>query len=727
MAARQPVWGLDIGQSAIKAMRVQAVGDRFEILDFAAVEHQQLLSSPNADATALVRASLEKLLEGHDLRRQPVVVAVPGQQTLTRFTKLPPVEPKKIAEIVNYEAQQQIPFDMDEVVWDYEIFTAKDSPDVEVGIFAIRKELIRAHLAQCTALGIEPVAVQTAPIASYNALRVDGQFGEETTLLLNVGALATDLIVAEGNSIWARPVPLGGNNFTEALMQAFKLSFGKAEQLKRTAHTSKYARQIFQAMRPVFADLVSEVQRSIGFYASTHRQSEIKRVVGMGNAFGLPGLQKFLQQNLQIRVDKFAGFQRMAPSDAARAPDYAQNMLSLPVAFGAAVQGLGQAAVNSSLLPTDLARQQLWRRKRPLFAASAAAVALAAGLVWLGHLRAARALAAGIGSVTSPAPRAAASLEEAERILQSPPSRDGRPALEYAMTIGGALERLTTEWRNVPQARPLEERARQMAQLPAANPVVPQVVNLIHDIFAEAVPATLREIKNPEEYLAFARKNPRDARDEVWIVRLLMKFDRIDAARAYSAGPASFAPPEAESAEAGAAEPRPGAGWTVLIYGRTTSRDPTKVLDSLVARLEADGRNPDRRFWINKAKLERLTAGEEAPARAGDLRSGTGGPPQGRMPEDERMSGAVPGRVPPPSPTVGGPANLQQAKAALYPVKGIDPVTGESTRADSAFVISLIVRSGPPPKQAQEQPGTPQDAPANGTAEEVPQYEGSAH
>jgi len=100
---------------------------------------------------------------------------------------------------------------------------------------------------------------------------------------------------------------------TQALVKAFKLNFAKAEELKRNAQTSKYARQIFQAMRPIFADLVAEVQRSIGFYSSVHRDSRIKRIVALGNTFRLPTLQKYLQQNLQIDVERLDRLDRLEP------------------------------------------------------------------------------------------------------------------------------------------------------------------------------------------------------------------------------------------------------------------------------------------------------------------------------------------------------------------------------------------------------------------------------
>ena len=125
---------------------------------------------------------------------------------------------------------------------------------------------------------------------------------EGSTMVIDVGAENSDLIIAEGESVWMRSIPIGGNNFTEALVKSFKLKFPKAEELKRNAATSKYGRQILQAMKPVFSDLVGEIQRSIGFYTSTHRESRIAKVLALGGTFRLPGLQKYLQQNLQLDV-----------------------------------------------------------------------------------------------------------------------------------------------------------------------------------------------------------------------------------------------------------------------------------------------------------------------------------------------------------------------------------------------------------------------------------------
>ena len=210
-----------------------------------------------------------------------------GQRTFAKFIKLPPVETRKIPEIVRFEAIQQIPFPLEDVEWAYHLFQEPDNPDVEVGIFAMRKELVNSHIGFFTTANLNVQVVQMSPLSVYNALYYDSRL-KGTTMIVDVGAESTDLIIAEGEGVWLRSIPIGGNNFTEALCKPFKVDFDKAEELKRNAATSKYSRQIVQNMRPIFADLVSEIQRSMGFYGSTHKESKISRVIALGNTFRLP-------------------------------------------------------------------------------------------------------------------------------------------------------------------------------------------------------------------------------------------------------------------------------------------------------------------------------------------------------------------------------------------------------------------------------------------------------
>ena len=383
MAKVESVWGIDIGQCALKALKLSDVEGQIQVEAFDVVEHPKVLSEADADRPRLLQEALGRFLGRNSVAGSTVVVSVPGQNSFSAFVKLPPVEPKRIPSIVRFEAEQQIPFPIEEVVWRWQTFHDPDSPDVEVGIFAMKRIDVAEMLAELSLAGLKVDIVQMVPLALYNFMCGDKHLADDgATLLVDVGAEKTDLVVADGARIWRRTLQIGGNNFTEALVRAFKLSFTKAESLKRSAATSKYARQIFQAMRPVFADVVQEIQRSIGYYTSLHRETRFKRVVGMGNGFRLPGLQKFLEQNLNIPVSRIDSYNNLAISPAVSRPTFAENVLAFPVAYGLALQGLEQAVVNTNLLPREVARKRRWDRKRPWFA-TAAAVLLVAMSCWV--------------------------------------------------------------------------------------------------------------------------------------------------------------------------------------------------------------------------------------------------------------------------------------------------------------------------------------------------------
>ena len=375
MARATTVWGIDIGQVALKALKLRELDGRLQVEAFQVIEHATILSQPDADGPELIRDALQKFLDSENVAGAHVAIAVPGQSSFSRFVKLPPVESKRVPDIVRFEAEQQIPFPINEVIWRYQTFRDPDSPDVEVGIFALKRSDVAEMLNHFNEVSLRVDTVQTAPLALYNFMTFDEQVaGEGATLLADVGADKTDLVVADKGRIWTRTIQIGGNSFTEALVKSFKLSFDKAEKLKRTAASSKYARQIFQAMRPVFADLVQEIQRSVGYYTSLHRETRFKRLVGLGNGFRLPGLQKFIEQTLNVDVARIDSYTRLSPAPGVNAPAFQENVLSFAVAYGLALQGLARAEVATNLLPGEILRKRRWDRKRPWFAAAAVAI-----------------------------------------------------------------------------------------------------------------------------------------------------------------------------------------------------------------------------------------------------------------------------------------------------------------------------------------------------------------
>lgn len=728
MAAKQAVWGIDVGQCILKAIKLQKTGEgQVEMLAFDVVEHESILSEIEGDSTRFITEALKTFVSRNSLQDSRIIVSVPGQQTLTRFTKMPPVEPKKIPDMVKYEASQQIPFDIDEVVWDYQVFADKESPDVEVGIFAIRKELIRNYLMLFTDVGVEPFIVQTGPMAAYNAARFEQpEEMKESIVLLDMGAQATDLIVMEGNRIWARPIPIGGNRFTEALVSAFKISFKKAEKLKRTAATSKYARQVFQAMRPVFADLVSEVQRSVGYYTSTHREARITRVIGMGNAFKLPGLQKFLQQNLQLEVDRFSGFKKLATAGHEKSPLFAENIMSFPGVYGLALQGLGLAAVESNLLPLEVHRSILWKKKRPWFAASAACLTLAGVTMWVGNVLAGNQLRSGIGNLQNISVIRATTTQQAESVISG---AAGESPVERAAKIAGAAEFFASTLSGLDSMRKGDQATlNAMGKLPENNIFVPRLLSLLHQAFAEAQVAELREAADPRSFIEAAKSTERSVRPDIWIERLEMVYHPVDPAAVFGASPISG---------------RGRDGWAVRITGGTTMTAPAKWIDdNLISSLLRVGRMPERGVHVDTATLARIverrrpvaTTGLEVPAAGGDTgrdegrrgggrpAGGGGGGAGGRGGgAGGGRGGGMPGFGGGGEPDAGGGRGISDEVAKLRQrYATIDPLTEEDPAGDQRFIIELVIRKADTPpnmipeafkSEGQPQGGAPTESP----------------
>ena len=381
------VWAIDIGNNSLKALHLSTERGVVEVIGFDNIQHGKILSGSNVgdvEREELVALSLRKFVSRHDLSLDEIVVSVPSQNSFARFVTLPPVEAKRIPEMVNFEAVQQIPFDINSVQWDWQLMTEADSPEIKVGIFAIKNEVVNSSLEHFSREDVQVSYVQMSPMALYNYLLHDRPdlvtSDSEAIVVLNIGADNTDLVVCTNSTVWQRCILIGGNAFTKAIADTFKLNFEKAEKLKRTAPVSKYARQILQAMRPVFTDIVSEVQRSLGFYNSSNPNTKIVKVVALGGGTKLRGLLKYLQQTLQIPVERPDSFKRLVIGPGVSPAKFHESVCDFGIVYGLALQGLGLARIDSNLLPRSIARSMAWAGKGRYFI-TAACMLLAVALL----------------------------------------------------------------------------------------------------------------------------------------------------------------------------------------------------------------------------------------------------------------------------------------------------------------------------------------------------------
>jgi len=372
------VWAIDIGNNSLKALYLSTERGVVEVIGFDNIRHGKILSGDgvtDAERDELVALSLRKFVNKYDLSMDEIIISVPSQNSFARFVNLPPVEAKRIPEMVKFEAVQQIPFGINDVQWDWQLMTEEDSPEIKVGIFAIKNEVVDSALEHLNREDVQVGYVQMSPMALYNYLLHDRPdlvtSDNKAVVILNIGADNTDLVVCTKSAVWQRCILIGGNAFTRAISDAFRLNFEKAEKLKRTAPVSKYARQILQAMRPVFTDLGSEMQRSLGFYNNSNPDTKIVKIIALGGGTKLRGLLKYLQQTLQIPVERPDSFKRLAIGPGVSPAKFHENVCDFGIVYGLALQGLGLAKIESNLLPRNIARSMAWATKGKYFIAAA--------------------------------------------------------------------------------------------------------------------------------------------------------------------------------------------------------------------------------------------------------------------------------------------------------------------------------------------------------------------
>ena len=377
------VWGLDIGQCALKAVKARLNGQLVQVLAFDHIEYRTPLSTAGTDSSATVREALQTFLGRNDVTDCSFAVSIAaGRSALVRFIKLPPVDRKKVPDIVRYEATQQIPFPLEDVIWDHQVIDRVYAPgeELEVGIFAMRREAIYDFLSNLMVSGIDVEEIQLPAVALYNCVHYDQPIEEGAIMAVDIGAENTNLVVVDGNSVWTRSLPIGGNDFTRAIATKYGMDFEQAENLKRNMERSKKAAEIFEALRPSLRSLLDEIQRSAGYYRSLHKSAKFVKLIGFGAGFRMYGVQRFLEAGLAYPAVAFEKTNNIVVDGAVNLQFFKKSAPAFGAALGLVVQGLGLAGINTTLMPPAILKERILKKKQPLLIAAAAHVA--AAFVW---------------------------------------------------------------------------------------------------------------------------------------------------------------------------------------------------------------------------------------------------------------------------------------------------------------------------------------------------------
>ena len=394
---KKPVWAMDIGNTSLKALQCR-IGDEpgtMEALAFDYIEHSKILSQPGAEPGELLAESLETFLSRNNVQKSRVAISVSGQNTISRFLKLPPVDKKKLPDIIRLEAKQWLPFALDDVIWDYQPLIGGSMHgntlvDSEIGMFALKREFAARALVPFERAGIPVDCIQSTPLALYNFAVFD-QFdltqlqGTEEggtkgfnnyTVILCLGTDSSDVVITNGIKIWVRNITIGGNNFTKALTKGMKLTFSNAEHLKRNAAASQDPKAVFQVLRPIYNELLTEVNRSLEFYSNLDRKAKYGKMIALGSSTKLPGLCQFLRQNFGFEVAPLKKYNKLVGEEILATPAFIENINSFGICYGLALQMLGESAIATNLIPSEVVTRRIIAEKKPWLLAGAASLML---------------------------------------------------------------------------------------------------------------------------------------------------------------------------------------------------------------------------------------------------------------------------------------------------------------------------------------------------------------
>jgi type IV pilus assembly protein PilM len=339
---------------------------------------RQLLADPAAEASRVsqIKLVIAEMLGELKIKNGRVNYAIAAQSVFTRFVKLPTVDPDKVDQIVHFEAQQNVPFPIEEVVWDYQLVASRDESKIEVVLVAIKADLLDELNTAVQDSGLLTGVVDVAPMALYNAFRYNYADAAGCSLLLDIGARTTNLIFVEPNKVFSRSIPIGGTTFTSNITREFNEPFGAAEERKLSVGFvslgGAYAEpsdpdiaRVSKIIRNSMTRLHAEITRSISFYRSQQGGSQPQQVFLCGGSVGLPYIREFFAEKLQMPIEFFNPLRNVTVAGTVDVDAAARSAHTLGELVGLAIRSASEAPMELNLEPASVTRAKLLARKQP--------------------------------------------------------------------------------------------------------------------------------------------------------------------------------------------------------------------------------------------------------------------------------------------------------------------------------------------------------------------------
>lgn len=395
MARPARILALNLGMQTVSMAEFQELASGG--LKLIAFNKSELIVDPAADATrnSQVETVAQELRFAIKASKNSVAnLCLPSQAVFSRFVKLPGATAADVESIIGFEAQQNVPFPIDEVVWDYQIMGDRRGETWDVALVAIKADQLDEVVQAVGKGGIAPGQIDFAPTALFNAFRYNYPDTNGCSLLLDLGARTTNLIFIEENRLFSRSIPIGGNTISAAIAKEFAQEITLAERLKLQKGSvglgGAYAEpedpteaRLAKVTRNTMTRLHAEIARSINFYRTSQGGSTPMKIFICGGGTGLSYMKEFFAEKLQAPVDYFNPLRNVEVAPELQSQLGAFCASGLAELVGCAVRSLKNCPIEINLTPQSIREAQLFSKRIPALVLATIFFILTPALCWL--------------------------------------------------------------------------------------------------------------------------------------------------------------------------------------------------------------------------------------------------------------------------------------------------------------------------------------------------------
>lgn len=332
LSRKPPLVGLDIGTHSIKLVQLKKAGKGYELLHFGIMPllPDSVVDGAIMNAGAVVEA-IRNLFRMEKIKTKEVATAISGQSVIVKKIRVPQMTEQELAENIQWEAEQHIPFEISDVNIDFQILPSighseeGEGNQINVLLVAAKKAKVDDYTRLIIESGLNPVVVDTDVFAIENEFEVNNDIDDKVVSLIDIGASTMNINILKGNvTMFQRDIAIGGNRYTSALQKEFGINYEQAEALKMgtgfTANRSK--EQVLSLMAVISEEIGEEIHRSLEFFRSTTSEEAIDRLVISGGCARIKGLDRFLSDRLGVAVEVANPFRQLYWNEKVFDPEY---------------------------------------------------------------------------------------------------------------------------------------------------------------------------------------------------------------------------------------------------------------------------------------------------------------------------------------------------------------------------------------------------------------------